>query len=474
MIDLTVPQRQSPLAIVFLGLRILRSLGIAQLVIIGLFVLQAPLSGPVIALPFIAILLLGALSALAWWRYTFMLLDGELVVTKGVLRVDRLTVPVDRIQSMGIDQRLLHRLTGLVTLTVDTAGSAEAEFSIDAIARPVAEELQRHAVITNRPAVESTAAIHNDVGSETKVLAHGPGRLLMAALTSWPLSGLIVLGPIIAFGGDFADRLPAFVPELDRSELVWWWVPLGAVAFVAFSILLNIVRVFLQDWDLTLRSNASILRRTSGLFSRTSKASSISRIQLVSSVQNPLQRWAGIRSVDLSTIGEGDLSLIGCDEPQWGTIRRLAQPELGPDLELARRVSTATIFLETRNALIIAILVAIGGWFFVGWWALFAFLLVPPAWMFERIRVRNFRWCAGAALATSSHVVNRTTHQTLPRKTNAISVTQSLFERRRGLSTVTITTAAGQIMIGTIAIDEGRALRDLVLYELETDTRPWM
>ncbi len=322
-----------------------------------------------------------------------------------------------------------------------------------------------------------------DVGNETdattlsadaKVLSHGPGRLLMAALTSWPLSGLIVLGPIIAFGDDFADRLPAFVPELDRSELLWWWVPLGVIAFVAFSVGLNIVRIFLQDWDLTLRSNASSLRRTSGLFSRTSKASSIARIQVVSSVQNPLQRWAGIRSVELSTIGEGDLSLIGCDERQWESIRRLAQPELGADPDLTRRISTATTFLEARNASIVAALSAVGGWFFIGWWSLLAVAIVPPAWLLEHVRVRNFRWGTGAALATRSNVVNHTTRQALPRKTNAIAVTQSLFERRRGLSTVTITTAAGQILIGAIAIDEGRALRDLVLYQLETDTRPWM
>ena len=38
MIDLSVPQRQSLLAIVFLGLRILRSLGIAQIIVVVLFI----------------------------------------------------------------------------------------------------------------------------------------------------------------------------------------------------------------------------------------------------------------------------------------------------------------------------------------------------------------------------------------------------------------------------------------------------
>ncbi len=474
MIDLTTPQRQSPWAIVFLGLRILRSIGIAQLAIVLLFVAQAPLSGPLIALPFVAILVLGALSALAWWRYTFMLIDDELVVTKGVLRIDRLTVPVDRIQSMGIDQRLLHRLTGLVTLSVDTAGSAEAEFSIDAIARPVAEELQRQAVITTRQAPVAVAPDGVAVTEDTEILVHGPGRLLTAALTSWPLSGLIVLGPLLAFGEDFLDRLPGFVPEIDRTELAWWWIPVGIAGFVAFSVVLNIVRIFLQDWNLTLRASASSLRRTAGLFSRTSKASSVARIQVVSSVANPLQHRAGIRSVDLSTIGEGDLSLIGCDARQWEEIVRRAQPGVEAAPVLDRRISSATTLLVARNALIAAAVVAVSAWFVVGWWSLLALLVALPSWIIERIRVRNFRWSTGAVIATSSRVVNRSTQRTLPRKTNAIAVTESLFERRRGLGTVEITTAAGRVAIGAIPVAEARAVRDLILHQLETDSRPWM
>ena len=259
-IDLTTPQRQSVLAIVFLGLRILRSLGLAQLAIIVLFVMQAPVNAALFVVPILAILALGALSALAWWRYTFMLSGDELVVTKGVLRVDRLTVPLDRIQSMAIEQELLHRVTGLVKLSVDTAGSAEAEFTIDAVARPVAEELQRQAVTTRASTMvgesgttpaEPTSPGGSSIGDRV-VFTHGPKRLLVAAITTWPLAGLIVLGPLLAFGDDFGEIIPESVPDVDTSAADWWWVPVGILAFFTFSIVLNVVRLFLQDWDLTL------------------------------------------------------------------------------------------------------------------------------------------------------------------------------------------------------------------------------
>ena len=66
MIDLAAPQRQSPIAIVFLGLRIFRSLGIAQIVLVVLFIVRAPFDGPLSVLPVIIIGGFGGFSTLAW------------------------------------------------------------------------------------------------------------------------------------------------------------------------------------------------------------------------------------------------------------------------------------------------------------------------------------------------------------------------------------------------------------------------
>ncbi len=477
MIDLRVPQRQSPLAIVFLAIRILRSLGIAQLVIGALFLLRAPLNGPLVLLPIVAIALFGAYSALAWWRYTFQLVDGELIVIKGVVRVDRLTVPIDRIQSLGIDQELLHRLTGLVKVSVDTAGSSEAEFAIDAVSRPIAEELQRLAV-TAAPSPSTTvagAAPPPPIPLEDHVVfTHEPRRLVRAALTMWPLTGLILLGPLFAFGEQFSRQVTDQIGdvEVDTSRFAWWWVPVGLAVFLGFSIALNIGRVMLKDWQLTLRASTTSLRRTSGLLSRTSKASSVARIQVVSSEQNLLQQRAGLRSVGLSTIGEGDLALIGCDDDQFDIIRALAGSS--SKMALDRRIHPAEVFLAVRNIAIFVTIPAVVACFTVGWWGLLAYLVVPFVWFTQRRHVRNFRWGLGTELASFTHVFDSSTRQALLRKTNSVRVTQSIFQRRRSLGYVHLATAAGTITVGMIPIDEARAVRDTILAEAETDPRPWM
>lgn len=473
MIDLTAPQRQSPLAIVFLGLRIFRSLGIAQLVIAVLFILRAPFGGPLIVLPLVIILAFGGFSALAWWRYTFQLFDGELVVTKGVVRVDRLNVPIERIQSIAIEQRLLHRLTGLVRVTVDTAGSSETEFSIDAIARPVAEELQRQAVTAVPGPKPTDGTLRAPVFDDDRVIfTHDGRRLLLMALTMSPLTGLLVLGPLVAFRGDFFDR--ASDAGLDTATFGWWWIPVGLAVFVVFSVALNIVRVFLRDWGLTLRSSSTGLRRTSGLLSRTSTASSVDRIQMVTSAQNPLQRRVGLRAVELTTIGQGDISVGGCDEAQFATLATLAAVTPIGELPLDRRIDSAEVFLAVRNTTLFCLVLAGAGFGLASWWSLLALSAIPVVWMTKRVSVANFRWGIDDELASSSRVISSATEQAVLHKTNTVHVTQSIFERRRGLGSVRLITAAGEIVIGMIPIAEAHAVRDTILFAAETDMRPWI
>jgi len=487
MLDLSVPQRQSPLAIVFLGLRILRSLGITQLVILVLFIIRGPFGGPLIILPSLAILLLGAMSALAWWRYTFHVIGGELVVHKGVFRMDRLTVPIERIQSIAIDQALLHRVTGLVKVVIDTAGSAGAEFTIDAVSRPTAEELQRVTVTavtaqaaSVRAPLAAGDAMPPPVPSEDRVVfTHDARRLFLTAITTWPLAGLVVIGPLLALGDEAGEQVLDRIPLLDSlriddASLRWWMIPAGIVVFMLFSVVLNIVRVFLQDWQLTLRSSPKSLRRTSGLLSRTSRAASVTRVQVISSGRNPLQRWAGIGHVELSNVGEGNLSLPGCDQDQFAAVSVLGRSTPIDRLDPTRRIHPAQIWLATRNAAVLALVVAVAGFFSVGWWSMCVFAIVPIVWVMQRRHVRNFRWALGPELATFSQVIDTATRQALLHKANSVRVTQSIFERRRGLGRVHLVTAAGAVTVGMLPITEACAVRDTVLFAAETDPRPFM
>ena len=100
--------------------------------------------------------------------------------------------------------------------------------------------------------------------------------------------------------------------------------------------------------------------------------------------------------------------------------------------------------------------------------------MVPAVWWATRRRVRNSRWSLGPEFATSSRVISSSTRQAVLRKTNAVRVTQTIFERRRGLATVEMVTAAGIVTVGMVPIEDANAVRDVILHVVETDGRAWM
>ena len=487
MIDLTQPQRQSPIAIVLLGVAAIRSLGIAQIALGVFFVARGAADGRLVVVVALAVVLLAAVSVLSWWRYTFQLVDRELVVTKGVLRIDRLTVATGRIQSIAIEQELLHRLTDVVKVVITTAGTAQAEFTIDAVALPVAEELRRRATALGAAAAASgemaggvagEVAVGTGRPTERVVFQHTPRRLAVAALTMSPWAGLALVPPLW-FGlqqalEPVADDLSEATPDVDVDRLGWWLALIVVIAVPLFVLLLNLARVFFADWQQALRTDSTTLRRTSGLLSRFSTTSSVARVQVMTSRQNWLQRRAGIRDVRLSNAGDGDLRLIACRDEEFAATAEAAGLHPSDRIALDRRVHPAEIWLRTRNTAIVAVAVGAAAAFLVGWWATLVLVVVPWVWWSSRRHVRNHRWSLGTELVTSSRVISSSTEQALVRKANVVRVTQTIFERRRGLGRVEVATAAGTIGVGMIPLDEAQAVRDVILHGVETDHRTWM
>lgn len=476
-IDLDEPHRQSPLAVVFLAIKLVRRVGIVQLLIGIVFLWNTILAGSLALLVFAAAGVFGTMGVLSWWRSTFQVVGGELVVHTGVLRSDRLSIPIERIQSLSIEQELLHRVLGLVKVSVDSAGSEATEFEISAVSRPVAEALERATVTVApiSPSIEAeTVATESAAPIDDVVVHHSRRRLVEAALTIWPVTGLLFLAPLIAFGDDLVEQFSEGTVESAVESVTWWWASIALFVLIAVSVVANVVRVLLTDGDLTLRASANRIQRTSGLLSRTSRSSSIARIQMVSSRQNLMQRRAGLHWITLSTIGEDDIAVLGCDDAQFTEIRRRIGMATGVPGIGDRRVDPAGAWLPVRNTLVIAGLLAVGGWFVVGWWPVLSFVAVPWRWALAHHEVRNIRWTLGDELAVRRHVFSAGFDEALLYKANSVVVTQSIFERRRDLGRVHLVTAAGTVSVGMVPIAEAEAVRDTILMAAATDRRRWM
>ncbi len=475
--------------------RFIRNLGAVNIGIVLVFLVSGRLSSVLLSIGLLAALVGLVFTALAWWRFVFTVDGDELHVRKGVVAEERLTIPLDRVQSVSIHQRSLHRLVGLVSVSVDTAGSASAELEIDAVERNIAEALQRVVAghrKSSRPGVVGVGPVERGGEAaaeiETVIVRRTFGDLVRIGATRWPWAGLVALAPLVALLDDVSDFLPGDL--VDEEQLVENNIPaevgsqlvvfllLGLLVAVAIGALLGtalqIVREVVTNWDMQLLRTSTGFRRTSGLLSTTSRASTIQRIQAVQTDQTPAQRLFGIRKLTLPTIGEGDLSVPGATEEELAEIRSIVfGSPAGPPLD--RMISPLSIFLAVRNRVLTTVPLTAIAVLTVGWWGLVVLAAVPLQWLIARRRWRLRRWgLSRSHIAESYELVNRHTAELEMIKAQTVSVRRSLFERRRGLATVRIETAEGYLAVPLIPVIDANSVRDRVLYTVESNRRAWM
>ena len=514
---LAEPSRQSPLAVIFLAWRLLRQISIVNLIVLGAVVTSGRL--PVSGAAFVAFaaLALAVLGGLSWWRFVFVVTDGELRVSRGVLSEEKLSIPLNRVQTVSLEQGLLHQILNLMSVAVDTAGSTTTEFKFDALERRRAEALQQvvsqhrsnaavivdAAVPAGVPDVPSAPpptgprgigpAPPTVIDASTEVIARrSVGDLVKIGLSSWPWAGLVVIAPLLAGLGElseltdvpFLEDLAERADSLGRDGALDVPIPTLAASAAAFLVVvtlagwgLQVVRSIITNWELTLTRNVSAagdsLRRDAGLFNRTSLAANLGRVQGVRSAQSPMQRWFGIRRVVLSITGEADLGIPGSSDAEFDRIESLVFDSARPVAD--RIVSRAWVLLEARNrALSLIAPTAIVGVLF-GWWALLLMVPLVTGAAGAYLNWRRYRWgFTDRRLAVRHGVLVHRTLDVEFVKAQSVDVRQSFFQRRRGLATFRLQTAEQGFEVHMISLTEAEALRDLVLFHLESSPRSWM
>jgi len=518
---LSEPSRQSPFAVIFLAWRVVRQISIVNIVVVVALLSSGrlPISGS--ALIFFGLVGLAVAGGLRWWRFVFAIEDGELRVTRGVLSEERLAIPLNRVQTVSLQQGLLHQVLNLTRVSVDTAGSSEAEFTFDALERIRAEALQQvvaeHRAATKDATVDDATRSESPIGpglapptgpalstvppsavTAAPVVANvvarrGFGDLFKIGLSSWPWAGLVVIVPLIAaldelrelIGVDVIDDLSERLDDvngaesgLDRSVGLLIGGVLGLILLVTvLGWILQIVRAVITNWELTLTHSTSAagdtLRRDAGLFNRTSLVANLSRVQSVKSDRLPMHRWLGIRQMVLPITGESDLHLPGATDAEYEEIKGLVFA--GDDPTLDRRVSSDLIYWEVRNQLmmLVPLIVVLAAVF--GWWGLPVLILAIIGALTSWTDWRRLRWgLTGDRIGYRRGWVVHRTHDVEFIKAQTVQVHQSRFQRRRGLATFRLRTAEEAFEIPMITEAEGRALRDLVLHRVETASRSWM
>jgi putative membrane protein len=259
-----------------------------------------------------------ATATLSWWRFTYLVGPGAVVVTRGLVSRSVRTVPNDRIRGVEVEAPPVHRLFGLVRLRIDAAaggtGSTDEEVLIDGLPRAEGDRL-RTAVLTKRPRLAATAdpdaAEPEPVEEPEETFARFDNRWLLYA----PLVGGYLAVPLAAVGAlsRVVDELPEGVlPDVDGPSLD---SPGVAVVVAGITVALlavgAVIGAAVVNWRFRLLRRGNSLVTVRGLLTRRHTELEIDRIRGVAVADGAGMRLVGAARVNALVTGLGDAQRRG-------------------------------------------------------------------------------------------------------------------------------------------------------------------
>jgi putative membrane protein len=283
-------------------------------------------------------LLVGGLvaPALRWVRFTYGIEEAALVTAGGVLARRRRVIPLARVQSVDIVQKLRHRIFGVVELRIEVAGGSGTEAALVALTPQEAERIRTRLL---------AAETHPQNGETHPVLARMETRdLLIAGVTGGRVAVVaVLLGYLQEFiAEDTVPSLLGRVESLGPSAIV---LALGSVvAFLLIAAAISLAATVLVYWDFTLEHHGDRLVTTRGLLERRRSFVPLHRIQAVHLHENLIRRALGLGTLSVTVAG-----YAGPREEQRETSVLLP---IGPKieaLELARKVIGAAVRFDSGD-----------------------------------------------------------------------------------------------------------------------------
>ena len=545
-------QRTSPFAIVFFIGRTIKSFTRSLIQLVATFGALAVLieRNPQVALAIpVGIVAIIAAGVLQYWFFRFRIEEDRIHIHQGVVRKTALDLPFDRVQGINVERSLIDRILGLVTVSLDTAGSATAEGQLPSVTSELADDL-RGRIRAHRPtkvaddvaAGDVPAASADGATRASAARAESPGQVLLK-LTAGDIGriafanrNLVVAAAFVGFFGqslDFAED--TLGPILDSAAGAFAGADgliqtLVVIGFVLVGLAIVLLGAFLRYHGFTLWREGTAYRTRAGLLTQREVVVETRKIQQLTLSHNlvlrlfrrhrlkalpaailPNQGGAETAGLQIAEVLEvpllqgpaaedlrtrlfgregGALSLL----PQTPAFKRVSPHYIRA---LTLRISFTSVLIATPfligvlqsnagRSLADAVLGLPGTTFLtplladgvVGPVALGLFLWwlasIPIAALIAWVRWRRQGYLHDDdGLASRSGFVGRKVDAFLFRKAQSVDVTQSPLQLRKGLATLHVRLACGQVVVPYLDLGEASGLRDYMLYRAESSRQRW-
>jgi putative membrane protein len=437
------------------------------------------------------------LAFLRYWFFRYRITDNSVLIRAGVFRKTQLDIKFERIQAVNTQQNVLFRKLGLLTVSFDTAGSSGREGYLPAVRVEYAQDLRdRIRRVPREGAEEERSGDRGPDASARTLLRLTGGDMVRIGLSSNRVFLLLVLlGPISELVEQEFDRIveESAIVEFLTGAQTSLLSGIGFGLLLAFGILvvlfaISIAGAFLRFYRYELIADDDVFRSTGGLLTRHEHSVNGAKVQSLQASQHVVLRIFRrfrLRARQASS-GRGgrsaDFIVPICTGEELATLAgefyRQEFSGLTLDPQSAAFAGISGHYVRSRIGLFGLLPATLGTaalWPAAGAAALVILLWIPACSFLVWQTYRRFGLLHGKdGIAFRSGLIGYRVVAWLHRKVQRVDVTQSPFQRRKELATVRIFLAAGAaIKIPYIEHAKAKALRDYVLYRVESSREAW-
>lgn len=445
-------------------------------------------------------LILAIVSYLKYQRFTFFLDEEkqEFIINEGIFNKTTLTIQLNKIQQVNINQSLIQQMIGVYSLDIDTAGSEKKEASIKAVDHQTASLLKQRLLSREpEPAIattETTVAEQSATSMQAPVLKLSTNTLLKIGITSnYGASLLLISGFIYGTLQLFKDYTDAF--EIEREQISaavtkgFTLVSLCILLVFALIVILstNIIRTFLKYFNFEMVRQKRSLAISSGLFTKHNTLLKPGKVQLSAFSQNYFQKKLNLlnmkirqASFDEASTEESkktDIEIPGCNTAERDEVLKMILGQI-PEKGASLKPNYRFIFLQCMIKIVIPIaLFIITGLihqpYSAYFWVIIPYIpLVGTMLYFEFKRHR---------LYVNEHFIIKRSgiwdveHEIIePHKIQAITAKQYFWHKKADVGHLIIHTAAGILHFKYGNFSHIRQLVNYWMYQVECSEKDWM
>lgn len=421
-------------------------------------------------------------SLIEYWYLRYSIPANELIVKRGLFVKRNLTLPLEKIQAVHIEQDWLHRLLNLSQVSFDSPGSKNAEVKLT-MRTSAAEALRNFIIGTGKSISEPAEEIQ-----KRPFFRMEPFDLVKLGLSANHLEAFFI---ILAFGLSVMDDLETVLGQQYEGALKWLSdqaaessgnaLLLLLVTGLVISVIVSFIRIVLRYANFRISKTSKGFYIQSGLINTREKIVPFNKVQYVSWRANWIRKYIPYYLLQFHSIGVRETMR------KWELTVPVTRVELLPQLlfDYMQAIPSDSPFMKIHPAyvwrrtlmagILPATILATPGYFVFDPSMAWFLLLIPYTLLSSWLFMKNFRlYISADALQVYRAIFGREEIMLKWDKIQSVRIRRSIYQRRKGLASVVLYTAGGVIRIPFIKRSQAEQICDYALFKVESGNENWI